>query len=291
MKLDSTLISREIIRGDGMHSISIRGQTWAFGQRTVVMGILNVTPDSFSDGGRYTEVDVAIAQAEQMLEDGADWLDIGGESTRPGSIAIDAQEECRRVLPIIEALRKRTDAPISIDTYKAETARQALASGADLINDVWGGCGDPEMLKVMAQAKCPVVLMHNREKAGYTSLMDEIVADLNQSIEMLMAVGVAREQIILDPGIGFAKSFDDNLQIINQLDRLLELDRPVLLGTSRKRFIQNQLQATADNVIEGTAATVAVGITRGCAIIRVHDVLQMVRICRMTDAIVRSERQ
>lgn len=257
------------------------------GRRTLIMGILNVTPDSFSDGGRYARVDEAVERARQMLADGADIIDIGGESTRPGAERVGAEEELRRVIPVIRALREETRAPISIDTYKAEVARQALEAGAHILNDIWRLKADPAMAGVAASYGCPVILTHNREPLPYDNLLDDIAADLEESIRIARQAGVSDEQIVLDPGIGFAKDYEQNLQVMNRLERLCAMGYPVLLAASRKRFIQRTLELPVDDVVFGTAATVAIGIAKGCAIVRVHDVREMARVARMTDAIVR----
>ncbi|MED4602896.1 dihydropteroate synthase [Paenibacillus validus] len=259
-----------------------------YGARTLVMGILNVTPDSFSDGGAYIEPEAAVARARQMIAEGADILDIGGESTRPGFAPVSAEEEQRRVLPVIRAIREAgIGAPISIDTYKAETARKAMLAGASMLNDIWGLQRDAEMAKVAVEFDCPIVLMHNRKEAVYANFMHDVLADLQETIRRAQAAGIRDEQIILDPGIGFAKSYEQNLQLMNELHRIRALGYPVLLGTSRKSMIRLTLNLPADDVVEGTAATVALGIAQGCGIVRVHDVKAMRRVADMTDAIVR----
>lgn len=255
-------------------------------RRTVVMGILNVTPDSFSDGGRYNRLDRAVAHARRMVEEGADLIDVGGESTRPGSTPVSLEEELERVIPVIEALVREVDVPLSVDTYKAEVARQALEAGAHIINDVWGFKKDPEMARVAARFDVPVILMHNREMpAVYDSLLTDICGDLLESVRIAREAGVREERIILDPGIGFAKTYEENLEVMRRLERIVELGYPVLLGTSRKSMIGKTLDLPTDQRVEGTAATVALGIAKGCRIVRVHDVKEMVRVVRMTDAI------
>jgi dihydropteroate synthase len=263
------------------------GVALELGKRTLVMGILNVTPDSFSDGGRYMAVDAAVEHAERMVRAGADILDIGGESTRPGSRPVPADEEIRRVLPVIRAVREALPhVPISIDTYKAETARRALEAGAHIINDIWGLKADPEMARTAAEFGCPVVISHNRpETGGYPDIARDVAADLLGSVRTALDAGVDPYNIWLDPGIGFAKEYEDNLDLMGRLGELVRLGYPVLLGTSRKRFIRRTLDLPADDVVEGTAATVALGIAQGCQIARVHDVDRIVRIVRMTDAI------
>lgn len=256
------------------------------GQRTLIMGILNVTPDSFSDGGRYNRVDAALRHAEEMLEAGADIIDIGGESTRPGHQPVGQEEELERVLPVIEALRRELpQAPISVDTYKAEVARQALEAGAHIINDIWGCKKEPKMAHVAARYGCPLILMHNRPERRYERFVEEVKADLLASVALAKAAGVKDDQIWLDPGIGFAKTGEDNLVLMSHLDELCALGYPVLLGTSRKKFIRDTLQLPVDDVVEGTAATVALGIAQGCQIVRVHDVALIARTARMCDAV------
>ncbi|GAC42484.1 dihydropteroate synthase [Paenibacillus popilliae ATCC 14706] len=250
------------------------------------MGILNVTPDSFSDGGRYNRVGAALRHAEEMLEAGADIIDIGGESTRPGHQPVGQEEELERVMPIIEALRwELPQTPISVDTYKAEVARQALKAGAHIINDIWGCRKEPEMAHVAARYGCPLILMHNRLERRYDRFVDEVKADLLESVVLAKATGVKDDQIWLDPGIGFAKTREDNLVLMSHLDELCALGYPVLLGTSRKKFIRDTLQLPVDDVVEGTAATVALGIAQGCQIVRVHDVVSIARTARMCDAV------
>jgi dihydropteroate synthase len=253
------------------------------------MGILNVTPDSFSDGGQYNDVNTAVRRAKQMVEEGADIIDIGGESTRPGAEAVPLELELERVIPVIEALRENIGVPISIDTYKAEVARQALKAGAHIINDIWGLKKDGGMARVAAEFGCPVILMHNRSHTVYRDLVSELLADLRESIRMAHDAGIADSQIILDPGIGFGKNYEQNLHVMNHLDRIVSLGYPVLLGTSRKSMIRNTLNLPANDVVEGTAATVALGIAQGCSIMRVHDVAKIKRVAVMTDAICKAK--
>ncbi|MFD1773670.1 dihydropteroate synthase [Paenibacillus rhizophilus] len=258
----------------------------ALGTRTLVMGILNVTPDSFSDGGLWDKPETAVRHALQMAEEGADIIDIGGESTRPGHEPVSADEELSRILPVIEAIhRAAPQIPLSIDTYKAEVAKQAIAAGAHIINDIWGGKADPLMAQVAAEAGCPIILMHNRHDRNYTDLQADMIADLRESIDLALQAGVQAEKIILDPGIGFAKDYHENLRAMMSLDSLAELGYPVLLATSRKRFIRTALDLPVDDVVEGTAATVAFGIAQGCQIVRVHDVRLIKRTVTMCDAI------
>ncbi|MED4953524.1 dihydropteroate synthase [Paenibacillus sp. FSL R5-0527] len=257
------------------------------GERTLVMGILNVTPDSFSDGGRYNRVDLALEHARQMVEDGADLIDIGGESTRPGHEPVDEREELERVIPVVEALRRELPrVPLSIDTYKARVAREALQAGAHIINDVWGFKADQQMAQVAAEYACPVILMHNRHDRNYRDLLQDVAADLRECVELARNAGISDDKIILDPGIGFAKDYSENLRVMQALDELVSLGYPLLLGTSRKRFIRTALDLPVDQVVFGTAATVALGIAQGCQIVRVHDVKEIKRTVQMCDAIV-----
>lgn len=268
--------------------LNCRGHHLPLGERTLIMGILNITPDSFSDGGRFFDFDIAVRHALEMVELGADIIDIGGESTRPDYTVISPEEELERVLPIIRKLVKEIDVPISIDTYKAEVARQALIEGTHIINDIWGLKADPEMAGVVAQyPDVPVVMMHNQTGTEYHSMMDDILAALRESAEMALAAGIKKENIILDPGIGFGKDTDQNLEVMNRLWEFKTLGYPVLLGTSRKSMIGNTLGLPATERMEGTAATVAFGIAQGMDIVRVHDVKEMVRVVKMTDAMVR----
>ncbi len=256
-----------------------------FNEKTLIMGILNVNPDSFSDGGKYNNLDKALKHAVEMVENGADILDIGGESTRPGYIEITAEEEIERVVPIIELLSKEVDVPISIDTYKASVARSAMAAGAHIINDIWGAKREPEIATVAADYDAPIILMHNRNDQDYQSFIDDVLADMNESINISLKAGVNKDKIILDPGIGFAKNLITNLEMMRNLDKLVALGYPVLLGTSKKSMIGNVLDLPVSERMEGTGATVCFGIQKGCQIIRVHDVKEMTRMARMMDAL------
>jgi dihydropteroate synthase len=290
-----------------MKPLCIANHTFDWGACTYVMGILNVTPDSFSGDGIIAKGDAvkgALEQASSYLASGVDILDVGGESTRPGSEPVDAEAEMARVIPVVEAICKEfPEALISIDTYKAPVAEAALAAGAHIINDVWGLRADPALAGVAAKYKAAVVLMHNRSNPGtvevreqlgkayigaeYENLIEEVKRELLDSVKLAKDAGVPEEGIILDPGIGFGKTVEHNLELINRLDEIRALGYPVLLGSSRKSFIGYTLDLPPDQRVEGTAATVCVGITRGADIIRVHDVEHMVRAARMTDAIVR----
>ena len=252
--------------------------------RTLIMGILNMTPDSFSDGGRYNAVDTALERACQLVQDGADIIDIGGESTRPGYEQIPAEEEIERVVPIIERLAKEVEVPISIDTYKAEVARAALKAGAHIINDIWGAKADPDMAKAAAETGAPIILMHNRKEKPYENFIRDALNDLYESIQITKKAGVKDSQIILDPGIGFAKNLQENLLMMRNLHVIASLGYPVLLGTSRKSMIGNTLKLPVEERIEGTIASVCLGIQQGCQIMRVHDVKENARAARMMDA-------
>lgn len=255
------------------------------GIRTVVMGIVNVTPDSFSDGGRYQTVERALQHARQLVEEGADLLDIGGESTRPGAEAVSLDEELERVIPIVRRITSELDIPVSVDTYKAQVAKEAIQAGAHIINDVWGAKKDPLMTNVMAELDVPVILMHNRIQASYQDLMADIKKDLQESIDLVVQAGVKPERIWLDPGIGFAKDWQENMIVMKHLDNLVAMGYPVLLGTSRKSMIGKILDLPPSERLEGTLATVGFGIQKGCHVMRVHDVQATVRFCRMMDAL------
>lgn len=288
-------------------SLPIGNHLFEWGSRTYVMGILNVTPDSFSgDGLMYNgdPIEQALRQAEHFLKYGADILDVGGESTRPGSQPVDADAEMQRVIPVVAAIHNEfPDALISIDTYKAQVAEAAFPAGAHILNDVWALRADPRLASVAAAFRVPVILMHNRSNPAsvevrqqlgnayigstYEDLMDDVKRELLASVELAVAAGVEEARIILDPGIGFGKTREHNLELINRLDEVRSLGFPILLGPSRKSFIGFTLDLPADQRVEGTAATISVGITRGADIIRVHDVKEMARVAKMTDAIVR----
>lgn len=265
-----------------------RGKKLPLGERTLVMGILNVTPDSFSDGGRYNNLETAVAHAHRMVEEGADIIDLGGESTRPGHKPVSVEEELERVIPVLEILVREIDVPISIDTTKAPVARRALEVGAHMINDQWSLRADPDMASVVAQYQVPLVMMHNQHDTVYRDLIGDMVQFFRESIAMAEEAGISRENIIIDPGIGLlGKDFEQNLELMRRLRELDCLGLPVLLGTSRKSMIGKVLDLPADQRVEGTAATVALGIAHGADIVRVHDVKEMVRVARMTDAMVR----
>ena len=261
------------------------------GRRTYIMGILNVTPDSFSDGGNYADPERAVLHGLQMEEEGADIIDVGGESTRPGHAPVNAEEEIARVVPVIEQLSRRLNIPISIDTSKAEVAEAALSAGADMINDVWGLTADENMPRVAADSGVPCCLMHNQEGTYYKSLMEDILRELNRRIERAVAAGVDRGNIILDPGIGFGKTVEQNLEVMRQLERMREMGFPWLLGTSRKSMIGKSLNLPVEERLAGSLATNVIGIKAGADFIRIHDVQAHVQAARMTDVIVRALQQ
>lgn len=251
-----------------------------------VMGILNVTPDSFSDGGLWTERDAALRQAGRMAAEGAAIIDIGGESTRPGHTPVSAEDETARVLPIVEAVKRETGLPVSIDTYKAEVARAALEAGADMVNDIWGLRRDGgEMAALIAGTGAACCLMHNRERAEYADFMADMLSDLRETLAIADRAGIARSSIVLDPGIGFGKTYEQNLIAMNRLDELLAFGCPVLLAASRKSVIGLTLDLPADERMEGTIATTVAGVLRGAAFVRVHDVKENLRAARMALAI------
>ncbi len=262
------------------------------------MGVINLSPDSFSGDG-ISDIEVAVAQARRMVAEGADILDVGGESTRPNPVPVSVDEEIKRVLPVIERLAAEVAVPLSIDTGKSEVARQALEAGAVMLNDQWGLKKDPRLAELAAERGVPIVLMSNqrdksvydekirRDTACYQDVMAEVTSSLHGSLNLALKLGVARENIILDPGIGFGKTWRQELEIIRRLGELKSLGRPILIGTSRKSFIGLVLDLPVDQRLEGTAATVAIAIANGADIVRIHDVRQMVRVCRMSDAIIR----
>lgn len=257
-----------------------------FSKKTMIMGILNITPDSFSDGGSYIDLEAAIQHAKEMVENGADIIDVGGESTRPGHERISDEDEIARVVPIIQALVKEVHVPISIDTYKSEVAKQAIEAGAHIINDIWGAKADPKMAEVAATYQVPIILMHNRDNKNYKNLIDDMIVDLKESIEIVKAAGVKDENIIIDPGVGFAKTFEGNIETIRQLDKFSDLGYPILLGTSRKSFIGKIFDLPPKERDEATGATTCLGIQKGCDIVRVHNVRVNARLAKMMDVLV-----
>ena len=257
--------------------------TLDYSKKTIVMGILNVTPDSFSDGGEYNHIERAVEHAREMAANGADIIDIGGESTRPGYTVISDEEEIERVVPVIKAISEQVPIPISIDTYKAEVAKQAIEAGAHIINDIWGAKADERMAKVAADYNVPIILMHNRYDRNYESFMRDVINDLYESIAIVKNAGVRDENIILDPGIGFARDYQENLLTMQNLEKFVMLGYPILLGTSRKSMIGQALNLPVGERMEGTGATICYGIQKGCQMIRVHDVKEMSRMARMMD--------
>ncbi|WKA52868.1 dihydropteroate synthase [Planococcus liqunii] len=249
------------------------------------MGILNITPDSFSDGGSYSTVEQAVDRAKQMVADGADIIDVGGESTRPGYTLISDEEEIGRVVPVIRALAKEVDAYISIDTYKAAVADAAVEAGAHIINDIWGAKYEPGIAKVAAKRNVPIILMHNRNEALYMDFWTDVKQDIDESIQIALEAGVSKEQIWLDPGIGFGKTTYHNIEMMRHLDQFVALGYPVLLGTSRKSFIGKVLDVPVSERLEGSLATVCYGVEKGCQIVRVHDVKETSRAVRMLDVL------
>lgn len=279
--------------------------TFYWGRRTYIMGIINLSPDSFSGDG-LENGDVALLKARQLVADGADIIDIGGESTRPGAAHLSVDEELRRVIPVLQKLRKEISIPLSIDTYKLEVAREALDAGANMINDIWGLKKEPRLAELAARKETPIILMSNQRDISlhhdviFPDIISVVIADLQRAIEQALSAGVPRENIIVDPGIGFGKTQEQNLEILQRLEELKTLGRPILLGSSRKSVIGWVLDLTpeqrsqgmafvppADQRVEGTAATIALGIAKGVDMVRVHDVKEMARVCRMSDAIVR----
>ncbi|OGG49807.1 dihydropteroate synthase [Candidatus Kaiserbacteria bacterium RIFCSPHIGHO2_01_FULL_54_36] len=274
-----------------------------WGERTFLMGVINVTPDSFSGDG-VLDTDTLVARGVQMEKDGADIIDVGGESTRPGSTPVPLEEELRRVIPVVKKLSENVRMPISVDTYKAEVARQAIAKGARMINDVWGGRMEPDILKVAAEANVPIVLMHNRskprdavqeEKLGgryvgveYRDLMEDIKKELQECVDAALGAGIQKEHILIDPGIGFGKTVEQNLELIRRFDELKELGYPILVGPSRKSFVGYTLDLPPEERLEGTLAAVTLCIQKGADIVRVHDVREAKRAAALADAVVRA---
>jgi len=253
--------------------------------RTHVMGILNVTPDSFSDGGRFVTMDKIIQRADQMVQEGATIIDVGGESTRPGYTLISDQEEISRVVPAIEAIKARLDVPISVDTYKSAVAEAAICAGADIVNDIWGLQYDKKMKKVIKQYGVSVTITHNKNKASYTSFADDLVTELTHLCDVALKAGIEKDKIIIDPGIGFAKSVENNLSVMNHLEELKTIGYPILIGASRKSFIGNTLGLPVNERLEGTLATTALSVEHGIQFVRVHDVKENVRLIKMLESI------
>lgn len=265
--------------------IKCGNHTLDYQNKTIIMGILNATPDSFSDGGKYDHVDTALRRAEEMVKQGVDIIDIGGESTRPNYDRISEQQELERILPVIESITNNLDITLSVDTYKSVVAKEAVNAGAHIINDIWGAKADPEMAKVAAEYQVPIILMHNREQMNYEHFIRDALTDLTESIKIVKRAGVLDENIILDPGIGFAKNTSLNLEMIRNLDKLVAMGYPVLLAASRKSMIGDVLNLPPNERMEGTGATICFGIQKGCQMIRVHDVKEMARMAQMMDAL------
>lgn len=263
----------------------IGGKEFDTKHHTYIMGILNVTPDSLSDGGKYNDSDEAIRHAEEMIRDGADLIDVGGESTRPGHIQVTDEEEIRRVVPVIRALKSRFDIPVSVDTYKSRVAQAALDAGADLVNDIWGLKYDPEMAGVIAKSGAACCLMHNRTEAVYQEYLTDFLSDMRECVRLAEEAGIPKDKIILDPGVGFGKTYEMNLEIISRLDILHELGLPVLLGTSRKSVIGLTLDLPPQEREEGTLVTTVWAVQKRCAFVRVHDVKKNRRAIQMAEAL------
>ena len=265
--------------------IKIGDDIFAQNGHTYVMGILNVTPDSFSDGGRYDSVNEALKRARQMILEGVDLIDIGGESTRPGYEPISDEEEIERIVPVIEAIKRHMDIPVSVDTYKSAVAKAAIEAGADMVNDIWGLKHDSEMAKVIAETGVACCLMHNRKTTDYKDFMTDCLEDLKESIAIAKAAGIEDDNIIIDPGVGFAKTYEQNLQVLKHLDQFKALGYPVLLGASRKSVIGLTLDLPTDERLEGTLATTVMAVMAGASFVRVHDIEANSRAIAMTEAI------
>ena len=263
----------------------IGGKEFDLKKNTYIMGILNVTPDSFSDGGRYDGLDRAIEHAKQMIQEGVDIIDVGGESTRPGHVQITEEEEIARVVPVIKKLKEEFDIPVSIDTYKSAVAAAAIEAGADLVNDIWGLKYDEKMADVIAKHDVACCLMHNRNEAVYDSFLFDFMKDMKECVKIADKAGIARDKIILDPGVGFGKTYEMNLMTMDNLELFRKLGYPVLLGTSRKSMIGLTLDLPVDQRVEGTLATSVIGVMKGCAFVRVHDIKENKRVIQMTEAI------
>ena len=265
--------------------MQIGNRNFEIGTHTYVMGILNVTPDSFSDGGKFDQLDAALHHVEEMIREGADIIDVGGESTRPGYEQISEEEEIARVVPVIGQIKARFDIPVSLDTYKEPVATAGIQAGVDLINDIWGLKGDEKMAAVIAKSGLPCCLMHNRKEAVYQNYIQDVLADLEETLEIAEKAGIARDKILLDPGIGFAKTYEQNLLLLQQLETMHSFGCPILLGTSRKSVIGLTLNVPAQERMVGTAATTVLGVIKGCSFVRVHDIKENVQAIKMTEAI------
>lgn len=270
--------------------VQIGNRQFDIENHTYVMGILNVTPDSFSDGNRWNGLDKALNRVEKMLAEGMDILDIGGESTRPGYTQISAEEEIERVVPVIEAVKERFDVPLSLDTYKTCVAKAGIDAGADMINDIWGLKYDKDMAKVIAESNVVCCLMHNRDEADYHDLLSDIKADLKESLAIAENAGIPKAKIILDPGIGFAKSYADNMEVLRSMGDFRELGYPLLLGCSRKSVIGYALDLPVEERLEGTLVTTVMAVQQGYSFVRVHDIKENVRVIRMSEAVLQGGR-
>jgi dihydropteroate synthase len=276
-------------RGGSSIGVTRCGNTvFHWGERTYVMGIINVSPDSFSGDG-LAGVDAAVSQAQRFIDEGVDILDVGGESTRPNSSPIAVDEELRRVIPVLEKLASKVKVPLSVDTYKYEVARRALDAGAEMLNDIWGLKKEPRLAELAADRHVPIMLMSNQRENPVKNIIPEVISDLKRAVDLALDAGVPWENIIIDPGIGFGKTLEQNLELVRRLDELKALGRPVLLATSRKSMIGLVLNLPIEQRLEGTAASMAIGISKGAAMVRVHDVKEMMRVCKMSDAIVRGK--
>jgi dihydropteroate synthase len=268
--------------------LGANGKDLVLGEKTLIMGILNVTPDSFSDGGKFDDVEKALSHAKEMVLGGADIIDVGGESTRPGSLSVDLEEELLRTIPVVKGISKNLDTLISIDSYKAKVAYEALKSGANIINDVWGFQKDPDMAKIAAEFQVPSILMHNKTDTEYDiDIIESMKSFFDKSIELGLKNGLKEENIILDPGIGFGKTPEQNVYVMSRLDEIKAFGFPVLLGTSRKSMIGKILDLPADERLEGTLGTNSYGVLLGCEVIRVHDVKEHLRMVKVMDSIIR----
>jgi dihydropteroate synthase len=274
-----------------LHDLTVaNGEKLVWGRRTYVMGIINVTPDSFSGDGWGGDVQAIVDLALRFQEEGADIIDVGAESTRPGHEPITTSQELKRLLPALEAVSSAVQLPISVDTYKAAVAREALSAGACIVNDIWGLKADPHLAEIAAETGAGMVLMHNQKGTQYSDLVPDVLASLEASVATALNAGVAKENLVVDPGIGFGKNPDQNIEVLQNLASFKSLGYPLLVGTSRKSTLGLLLDLPPGERLEGTAATVALAIARGADIVRVHDVKEMVRVCRVTDAIVRGWR-
>ncbi len=268
-----------------MKTIQIGSRNFDVENHTYIMGILNVTPDSFSDGGRYKDLESVIERAERMIKEGVDIIDVGGESTRPGYTQISDEEEIERVAPVVEEIKRNFDIPVSVDTYKPLVAREAILSGADLINDIWGLKYDADMSRIIAKGNVACCLMHNRQYTNYVDFIPDCLSDLSETIRLAENSGINCSKIILDPGIGFAKTYEQNLLVMKHLESFVNLGYPLLLGASRKSVVGQTLKLPVDERMEGTLATSVIGVMKGCAFVRVHDIKENKRAIMMAEAI------